>query len=54
MKKKAKELEKESGETDPKLVVPALARVDNRAYKPGKISPPLVIHKYNFKRPCLL
>lgn len=35
MKKKAKEREREGGDTDPKLVIPALARVENRAYKPG-------------------
>lgn len=37
MRKKAKELEKdEKMESDPKLVIPALARAENRAYKPGR------------------
>ena len=34
MKKKAKERERE-GNADPKLVIPAMARIENKAYKPG-------------------
>ena len=40
MKKKAKEREKEgTGEdsnSDPNLIVPSLAKVENKSYKPGK------------------
>ena len=40
MKKKAKERQKEGtvDDTDPKLIIPALARVENKSYKPGEHS----------------
>ena len=37
MKKKAKEKKRDGEEdADPKLVIPALAKVENKSYKPGR------------------
>jgi len=37
MKKKAREQAKEGGILDPKLIIPAFARMEHRAYKPGTL-----------------